>query len=98
MTSQSYLFVNLVLDDHLTIIIDSIFNLVIGCVGCEADDEHFTMPEITSRVSLICGTSTCHMIVSLQSGLLRNSSIVDIYFLSHDYMSSALFIREEFYS
>lgn len=40
---------------------------VLGCVGCEADNEHFTMPEITSRVSLICGTSTCHMIMSKES-------------------------------
>lgn len=37
---------------------------VLGCIGCVAENDDFKMPEITSRLSMICGTSTCHMIMS----------------------------------
>ncbi|CAG2253366.1 FGGY carbohydrate kinase domain-containing protein [Mytilus edulis] len=40
---------------------------VLGCVGCIAEDEHFTVPDITSRMTMICGTSTCHMIMSQEA-------------------------------
>lgn len=40
---------------------------VLGCVGCVAEDEHFAMPDITSRMTMICGTSTCHMIMSKEA-------------------------------
>ncbi|XP_052708342.1 FGGY carbohydrate kinase domain-containing protein-like isoform X2 [Crassostrea angulata] len=41
---------------------------VIGSVGCvpkaTTEDKPFPLPDLTSRLVLICGTSNCHMIIS----------------------------------
>ncbi|XP_069128185.1 FGGY carbohydrate kinase domain-containing protein-like isoform X2 [Argopecten irradians] len=37
----------------------------LGCMGCIPRSEvNYNLPDITSRLVLVCGTSTCHMIVS----------------------------------
>lgn len=44
---------------------------LIGSVGCvpkaTTEDKPFPLPDLTSRLVLICGTSNCHMIVSQES-------------------------------
>ncbi|KAK3089619.1 hypothetical protein FSP39_005104 [Pinctada imbricata] len=37
---------------------------VLGCLGCVPDDASFILPGMNNRMVLICGTSSCHMIMS----------------------------------